>query len=389
MNSAITALAILAGVLSLTASQPYVATMDIASCADLVAAAEATSGGDIMGHLVAENIECDVWTTIEIRSNKLKLVSDFNRTKLTKVRFAVAYEAVLRVEIPKGPLEFAAEGDYTQEVNGAYLNIAAGGRARFFTTAVFMYSAGVMTVSEDSRTHGGCVYNAGYLRFEGGFGAGSCWTSSTDPNVIPGNGGAVWNGPGAKLIVKGLCSYENNGEPTGLTNAWRGGRDGGAIYTEGKVSCFKGAEFIDNHGDQGGAIFIAEGGEVKFLKEGSVHFTESYAEGNGGAIANYGSLVVRRPAVFEDNKSEASGGAIYSDSATSEMLWVKHVDFLYNSAGAHGGAVATNYDLIKYLPEDATFEGNFLVNSDRDYVCKDMYANGSADGGEDGYTCLP
>lgn len=71
---------------------------------------------------------------------------------------------------------------------------------------------------------------------------------------------------------------------------------------------------------QGGAIFIAEGGEVKFLNDGSVYFTESYAEGNGGAIANYGSLVVKRPAVFEDNESLASGGAIYSDSATSEML---------------------------------------------------------------------
>lgn len=46
-----------------------------------------------------------------------------------------------------------------QEVNGGFLYIAAGGRARFFTTAVFMYNGGVTTASEDSMTHGGCVYN--------------------------------------------------------------------------------------------------------------------------------------------------------------------------------------------------------------------------------------
>lgn len=46
-----------------------------------------------------------------------------------------------------------------QEVSGGYLNVPAGGRASFFTTAVFMYDAGVTTVSEDSMAHGGCVYN--------------------------------------------------------------------------------------------------------------------------------------------------------------------------------------------------------------------------------------
>lgn len=64
------------------------------------------------------------------------------------------------------------------------------------------------------------------------------------------------------------------------------------------------------------------------------------------------------------------------------------MDFLENTAGAHGGAIATNYDLIEFLPQDATYEGNDITNRDRDYVCKDVYANGSADGGEDGYTCL-
>lgn len=30
-----------------------------------------------------------------------------------------------------------------------------------------------------------------------------------------------------------------------------------------------------------------------------------------------------------------------------------------------------------------------LLQADYDYVCPDVYVNGSEDGGEDGYICLP
>ena len=68
---------------------------------------------------------------------------------------------------------------------------------------------------------------------------------------------------------------------------------------------------------QGGSIYNAEGAELKFLKRSKVSFDESYAQGNGGHIANYGLLVLRNTAVFHDGLSDASGGAIYSDG---EML---------------------------------------------------------------------
>lgn len=64
---------------------------------------------------------------------------------------------------------------------------------------------------------------------------------------------------------------------------------------------------------QGGSIFNAEGAELKFLKKAKVTFDESYAQGNGGHIANYGSLVFRNTAWFNNGLSEGSGGAIYSD----------------------------------------------------------------------------
>jgi len=86
-----------------------------ASCADLVAAAEATSRGDILGQMTQEFVTCDDWTTIEVKENKFKLVGELSRYTLKRVRFAVASGSVLRVEVP-GPIEFAAsfQGDDSQ-----------------------------------------------------------------------------------------------------------------------------------------------------------------------------------------------------------------------------------------------------------------------------------
>lgn len=64
-------------------------------------------------------------------------------------------------------------------------------------------------------------------------------------------------------------------------------------------------------------MFIAAGGEVKFLKRAKATFTENMSESSGGHIANYGSLVLRNIGVFSDGESRGSGGAIYTDG---EML---------------------------------------------------------------------
>lgn len=90
-----------------------------------MAAAEATSAGDIRAYINQEYITCDDWTTIEIKQNKLKLIGALTRYTLTKIRFAVASDAVLRVEVNGGPIEFAGgfQGDDTQ-VGGAELILA-------------------------------------------------------------------------------------------------------------------------------------------------------------------------------------------------------------------------------------------------------------------------
>lgn len=68
---------------------------------------------------------------------------------------------------------------------------------------------------------------------------------------------------------------------------------------------------------------------MKFLKRSKVLFTESSAEGNGGHIANYGSLVLRNTGVFSDGESGGSGGAIYT---SGEMLYVHFLFFVDSSS---------------------------------------------------------
>ncbi|CAN0064480.1 unnamed protein product, partial [Ectocarpus sp. 8 AP-2014] len=116
--------------------------------------------------------------------------------------------------------------------------------------------------------------------------------------------------------------------------------------------------------------------------------TGNNSESSGGHINNDGTLVLRNTGVFSDGYAGGSGGAIYAGDFSS-MLFVKHVDFLDNTAGAHGGAIATSYPNIDDLPEDATYEGNSRTNADSDFECNNVYVKGDAGGGEDGYICIP
>ncbi|CAM9987366.1 unnamed protein product [Pylaiella littoralis] len=381
MKSAIAALTLLT---FFCAGAAHMATMDIANCDDLVAAAEATSEGDVEGQLSETEITCDGWTTVEVAQNRFSLTGqEETGHTFTGVRFAVAAGAALRVEVPA---EFT--GDTTQEVNGGVLHVADSGYTRFFKP-VSMHDVGVTSPSADGMVNGGCIYNEGIVRFEDEFTAKGCKTLSPEESAYAGNGGALWNGAGGKVVFKGPASMIGCGElPVVEGFVQYPGLDGGAIYTLGQVSFFEDAEFVDNEGEDGGAIGIGSEGVVKFLKRAKATFDGNRSGGSGGHvyIDFSGSLVLRNTGLFTNGLADGSGGAISTDG---EMLFVKHVDFLDNTSGAHGGAIATNFELISFLPEDATYEGNSRTNGDFDFECDNVYINGDADGGEDGFICLP
>ncbi len=84
-----------------------------------MAAAQATSSGDVLGTLTSGEISCPEWTTLEIASNRLKLVGAATTTyKLDNARFAVGEDGVFRSDVP---IEFT--GDNLPDVVRGILRI--------------------------------------------------------------------------------------------------------------------------------------------------------------------------------------------------------------------------------------------------------------------------
>ncbi|CAM9529765.1 unnamed protein product [Ectocarpus sp. 4 AP-2014] len=363
--------------------------MDISNCAELQAAAEATATvGNVLGQLVEEEIFCDEWLNVEIPENKLKLDGDDGVTyKFDKVRFVVKSGAVLRVEVP---VEFT--GDRTQVVHGGVLNVEEGGKARFLSS-VSMDGIGVDTVDLADMKHGGCVYNQGYVRFEGEFYANGCETVSTIDEyrvAMAGNGAGIWNGKDAKVVFKEAVEMDFCGNWPWTSNGAEPGADGGAIYSDGEVSFFEDALFTNNEADEGGALWIGVTGVVKFLKSAKATFQSNSGPGNGGTINNYGVLVMRNTASFNQGRSTDGSGGCISCGPASEMVFVKNVLFDGCQSTEHGAAIYIDYDNVEFLPEDATYTDNFIVNnSDGFFKCEDVYVVGDGSGDEDAYMCLP
>ncbi|CAM9360415.1 unnamed protein product, partial [Hapterophycus canaliculatus] len=345
-----------------------------ASCADLKTAAEATSSGDILGMLMEEEITCDEWLNAEITGNKLKLDGDAGTTyKFDKVRFVVKSGAVLRVEVPveftgdrtQVPIVKALSSRLERTVNGGVLNVEEDARARFFSS-VLMHGVGVDTVDLDNMVHGGCIYNQGLVRFEGEFNADGCETVSSIEDyrvAMAGNGAGIYNGKFAKVVFKGAVDMTFCGNWPWLSNGAEPGMDGGAIYTLGKVTFFEDARFENNEGDEGGALWIGFAGVVKFLKNSTATFMSNSGPGNGGAINNYGVLFMKGEAFFNQGRSTRGSGGCIHYGPIAESVFRKPVDFYGCQAAADGGAIYIDYINVEFLPQEATYRSNLIVNN--------------------------
>lgn len=76
------------------------------------------------------------------------------------------------------------------------------------------------------------IKTQGIVRFEDEFTAEGCKTLSPEESAYAGNGGALWNGPGGKVVFKGPASMIGCGElPVS------GYRRGGALFLTGLYMC--------------------------------------------------------------------------------------------------------------------------------------------------------
>ncbi|TDB70771.1 hypothetical protein [Micromonospora sp. KC723] len=87
-------------------------------------------------------------------------------------------------------------------------------------------------------------------------------------------------------------------------------------------------------GPDGGALLVEPGGAAHLVK---TTLTGNNAEGNGGAIANYGRVDIH-DSKLENNHARKDGGAVF----TAGVLHVTGSHLAHNAAGGDGGALAND-----------------------------------------------
>ncbi|MCL4835705.1 MAG: hypothetical protein KJZ86_24925 [Caldilineaceae bacterium] len=122
-------------------------------------------------------------------------------------------------------------------------------------------------------------------------------------------------------------------------------------------------------------IFIVNQGASLFLK--NITLTDGYWEGNGGAIANYGNLVVQNSFIYNSVAAgEASrGGAIYNEGGA---VTLRVSSLISNRAGRFGGGIASSggtVDIFSSTIQEnhAPTGGGGLWNADTDVTIEDSH----------------
>lgn len=151
------------------------------------------------------------------------------------------------------------------------------------------------------------------------------------------NGGAIFNGRGATLVVSGGSFFDNTANV-----------DGGAIRNEGRLTATDGS-FVENAaGADGGAIF--SDGDLTVT---SSAFLSNTARIGGGAISsNHGAPTVANCTFFA-NQADL-GGALRNDDGTPT---VTNCTFSGNGATTDGGAI------FSAAPFTVTAINTILANS--------------------------
>lgn len=123
--------------------------------------------------------------------------------------------------------------------------------------------------------------------------------------------------------------------------------DGGALWIGGVVELNDVVFFRNKATRDGGAIFLAANGMVRVPANAEiVTFEENEAgvdgekQGNGGAIATQGALVLEGPVTFVKNAADGRGGAIWVQGGRTTLMGRVVVGYPGNQATSDGGGIA-------------------------------------------------
>ncbi len=218
------------------------------------------------------------------------------------------------------------------------------------------------TISVAAGTYAECVDSGGKnLTFEG--------PSSGSPATLDGTGlctSALVVQSGESVTVRNLALANAGGrglyfsastvELEGVTVDGAGAADvsGGAVRGESGTLATSTCSFSNNMGDEGGAIYLADG--VEWTDTGST-FTGNTSVRSGGAVFGGSNHAISLSATqFDSNTAGLHGGAIAASWYSS--LRALEVVFTSNTAGESGGAVYTYVVTGDLRFEDSTFTAN-------------------------------
>ncbi len=109
-------------------------------------------------------------------------------------------------------------------------------------------------------------------------------------------------------------------ERTSIAFNWGSIDFGGGAFVQGAEALFSQSGFADNRAGQGGALYIGEAGEVRFV---NVSTSDNSATGDGGAVYNYaGSFHALHSTFFSDlcNAVGCTVSGIYAELGTTNEL---------------------------------------------------------------------
>lgn len=175
--------------------------------------------------------------------------------------------------------------------------------------------------------------------------------SNFSSNIAGGDGGAIYNEKDAELIINGGTFTNNHSDGYG-----------GAIGSKGHLN-ISGTTFANNDGFVGGALY--SGYNDSGIGKGAATISGATFNNNSGlygagAIANYGDMEINiSQTIFNGNKvtseivndgydnhnlttSVDGGGAIFAGSASKTT--VEKAIFINNSSTVTGGAISTRAD---------------------------------------------
>ncbi|MDL2280583.1 autotransporter domain-containing protein [Selenomonadales bacterium OttesenSCG-928-I06] len=251
-----------------------------------------------------------------------------------------------------------ATDDYVFNRNSAW----SGGAVYVAPTGTFNFGTASFTGNKATYGGGGAIDNLGTI----GPMIGSSFISNTAVN-----GGGAINNLGTMGVITEVSFDKNSGTM------------GGAIYNDGVndkgiIGDITDSNFTDNKatgvdigggnvfGDNGGAIYITNGGKIGNIT-GST-FTGNTA-GAGGAIytTNYSTIGNIVNTAFTKNEAKSWGGAIYN-YYTEIIGDITGSSFTENKAGADGGAIYNwgtigKLNNVGFTKNNATTNGGAIFNA--------------------------